>query len=133
MKKIPDHITTVQIDCEGDITKSRFIGTFKVKAVLSHADRFAAERFYGSLVPSNTSGMTEELKVRATALAELKARVVEGPEWWSGTRDGLLLVDSTPIYELLNKCQEAYMDWSNKLDQEANKDLMNDPARSSQS
>ena len=112
--KIPDYIKTVVLDANGEVTKSRWTGTFRVKCILSHADRFALERIYTQLLPSDT-GVDEEVKIKAATIAELSVRVVDGPEWWNSTRQGQLMVDTTPIYELIGLVVKASEEWSHEL------------------
>ena len=114
MNKIPDYIRTIVLDCEGEVTKSRWIGTFKIKAVLSHADTFAVERMYARLLPSNTTP-NEDMKIRAAVISELSVRVLEGPEWWNSTRYGQMMVDSEPLYKLAVKCKEENDKWNEEL------------------
>ena len=114
MNKIPDYIRTVVLDCDGEVTKSRWIGTFRIKAILSHADTFAIERMYSKMLPAGTTP-TEEMKVRAAVIAELSTRIVEGPDWWNSTRHGQLMVDSEPLYKLAVKCKEENDKWNAEL------------------
>lgn len=119
--RIPDYFTIINLDSVGEVTKSRWIGTFKVKCVLTHMDRMALERVYTELLPPKANeNASEDIKLRAATIAELSVRVIEGPEWWNASRNGQLLVDSEPLYDLMVKCNEAYKDWSNRLNQAAN-------------
>jgi hypothetical protein len=100
MKKLPDHIVTLYLDSMGDRTKARWFGSFRVKCVLTNADRFALERMYASLMPSREREIDEEVRLRAAAIAELSVRIIDGPPWWSATQGGQLMADSQPIYDL---------------------------------
>jgi len=118
--KIPDTIMSIVLDVTGEKTKSRFMGTFRIKAVLTHADVIAIERMYSQLLPRTTSDTSEDAKLRASTISELSVRIVDGPEWWNGTRYGQLLIDREPLYQLLIKCNEAEQDWSSRLEEQAN-------------
>lgn len=118
--KMPDTIMSIVLDVTGEKTKSRFMGTFRIKAVLTHADVIAIERMYSQLLPRTTSDTSEDAKLRASTIAELSVRIVDGPEWWNGTRYGQLLIDREPLYQLLIKCNEAEQDWSKRLEEQAN-------------
>ena len=101
MKKLPDHIVTLHLDSLGDRTKARWIGQFRVKCVLTNADRFALERMYAALLPTRERDVDEEVRLRAAAIAELSVRVVDGPPWWEATRFGQLMADKQPLYDLV--------------------------------
>jgi hypothetical protein len=116
-KKIPDTISTIMLDSTGERTKSRFVGTFKIKRVLTHGDRFALERFYNMLLPKGME-VQEELKIRAAAIAELGVRIIEAPEWWDGSHRGQDLIDSDVIYDLVAACAKAESEWTKELDDE---------------
>lgn len=119
MKKLPDTIATVHLDSIGERTKSRWVGQFKIKRVLSHADQFALERMYAALLPSRDREISEDVRLRAAAIAELYVRVLEGPEWWNGTRYGQQMVDTDPLYDLVGLCSDEEKKWSEQLEAEA--------------
>lgn len=110
---------SINLDVIGERTKSRFLGTFRIKAVLTHADVIAIERMYAQLLPRSSGDISEDAKLRASTIAELSVRILEGPEWWNGSRSGQLLIDREPLYQLLIKCNEAEQDWSNRLAEQA--------------
>lgn len=117
MKKLPDVLAMVTLDSVGETTKSRFIGQFKIKRKLTHADRFQLERIYAQLLPSREREIEEELRLRAAAIAELSVRVVEAPSWWDGSKNGQLLVDSQPLYDLALLCSEEEKKWAQQLEE----------------
>src|ERR1019366_469199 len=111
MAKLPEQIVTVFLDSIGDRTKTRWTGSFRIKCVLTHADRFALERMYAALLPSREREVDEEVKLRAATIAELSVRVVDGPEWWQGTRGGQLMTDKDPLYDLIVMANEEEKKW----------------------
>lgn len=111
---LPSFTTSVVIDVEGDVTKSRWTGTFTVKRIITHQERFDIEKYFRSYLPDSTS-VSETIRNRATVLAELRVRVITGPSWWEGTNYGLDSVDVSHIYELLSKCAEATAQWHKEL------------------
>lgn len=114
--KIPDYIKTVVLDSTGEVTKSKWTGTFRVKCVMSHADRFALERIYSQLLPYDAKDISEEVRLRAATIAELSVRVVDGPQWWESTNHGQSMVDSEPLYDLILSVNKASEDWSKELE-----------------
>lgn len=119
MLKLPSIYKTVSIDCVGDVTKTRWMGSFEVKCVMSNADRFEVERFYAKLLPADVK-TTEERAVDAATLAELNVRVVSGPAWWASSQGGQTLVEMNPLYELMLRINEAQKAWSDEVDKLAN-------------
>jgi hypothetical protein len=119
MKNLPNHIVTVYLDSTGEVSKTRWVGTFTIKAVLSHADRFAKARMYAALIPEKEILVEEEDKLKAEVLSQLYARIVSGPEWWDGTRGGQLMIDFDPLIDLLKACQEESEKWSKRLEETA--------------
>jgi len=117
MQNLPNHIKTVILDSTGEITKSKWIGTFRVKCLTSHSDKFAVQRVYSSLLPTNTDN--DELRVRAATLAELAVRVVDGPTWWESTGKGMYMADVAPLYKLLELCNSAADEWAEELEKQS--------------
>jgi len=118
MKTLPDRVRTVQIDCKGDKTGSRYIGTFKVKVVLTNSEEAEVERNYKEELPDD-NGVKDDLKFRHATIAELRVRVVScTAPWWGGSREGRDLIDSDPLYDLLVKTnaeQKAWLEEVNKI------------------
>lgn len=119
MKNLPNVTTTVQLDSIGERTKSRWVGTFTIKRILTHADHFKLDRIYASLMPSRSADVSEEQKLKAAAIAELAVRVINGPAWWDGTNSGQLMVDSDPLYDLISKCNEEEQKWAQEIEESA--------------
>lgn len=117
MKKLPDTTGTISLDSIGERTKTRWAGTFKIRKVLTNADHFALERVYAQLLPSRERDIKDELKLRAAAVAELSVRIMEGPEWWNGTKGGQLMVDSNPLYDLIMLCNEEEKRWDAQVEE----------------
>ena len=113
--KLPNIYATVSIDAIGEKTKSRWIGSFNVKRVLSHADVMEFERMYSRLIPKGVDP-SEERRIQAATLAELTVRIVSGPSWWDSTQGGQLMVDMEPLYQLMIECSKEEKAWSDEID-----------------
>lgn len=118
MKKLPDLTASIYLDSTGEVTGEKYIGQFRVKRVLTNADRFAIEREYLEMLPSGNDA-SEEVRIRAATIAELSVRILSGPTWWNGSSYGKLLLDTNPVYDLMAKCHESYKDWVTQLKQSA--------------
>lgn len=119
MRKLPDMTAMVTLDSVGEKTQSRFMGQFKIKRILTHADMFQLERVYAQLLPSREREINEDQRLKAAAIAELSVRVVEGPPWWEGSKFGQLMVDAQPLYDLAMLCSEEEKRWSKQLEDAA--------------
>lgn len=119
MKNLPDHIVPVHLDSTGEVSKTRWFGTFRVKCVLSHADYFAKLRLYAEFMPSKKHLVEEDDQLKAEVLSELSVRIVDGPPWWEATIRGQLMTDFNPLIDLLNLCKESAENWSKKLEEAA--------------
>jgi len=115
MSKLPDHIVELHLDSTGEITKRPWIGVFKVKLLLTHAERFKFERKYKEFLPDDKN-IDDDTKFKASALAELSVRVVNAPDWWEGSQNGQLLVDAQPIYDLMVAITKEYETWFKKVE-----------------
>jgi hypothetical protein len=115
-KRLPSFYAPVTLDVEGDLTKTRWIGTFSVKRVLTWQDRFNIERFYKEYLADDTSVVDPNITVNAAALAELRVRVQSGPPWWEDSRCGLDLIDKTPIHALMVEVDKAKKQWDKELE-----------------
>lgn len=118
MIKMPDYEATVQLDCIGEETKNRWTGTFRIKRVLTHLDKFRLERIYTELIPKD-SDANNDLKTFAATIAELEVTVLSGPDWYETSGKGRYLVDRNPLYELYFKCHEASEQWKKEVAERA--------------
>jgi len=120
LNRIPDHIVTVVLDSVGEKSGSRFYGSFRVKAVLSHGDQLLAARTASELLKGLERDINNELVMRGETIAQLQPRVVDAPDWWWASHGGRNLVDAEPLYALLGLCSKAAEDWDKQLELAAN-------------
>lgn len=123
--KLPPFQVPITIDVLGDLTKTRWIGNFVIKRVLTHRDKFDIEKWYKRYLEDD-SVAGNKAKINASALAELRVRVVTGPPWWEGTDFLLDCIDETPIAELLAECAKAYKNWEKEVADQAKEPPKND-------
>lgn len=122
MKSLPDRVKTVTIDVLGDKTKTRYTGTFKMRVVLTNTEEAEIERNYKEELPDD-SGVKEELKIRIASIAELRVRITScTAPWWGGSREGRDLLDASPIYDLITKCNIEQKAWLEQVNKEAEKE-----------
>ncbi len=114
MKKIPDIVRHVELSSIGEVTQNLYAGSFKLKALLTHDERFRIERTYKNFLPDD-KGIGQDISIRAAGIAELDQRIIEAPMWWSQSRNGRDLIDSQPIYDLIVAVNEKYEEWKAEL------------------
>jgi len=117
MKKLPDIIKFVSLESVGENTGHRYVGSFRLKVLITHDQRFAIERTYKEMLPDDV-GVIQEIKIRCGAIAELEHRVVEAPLWWRDSRNGRDLIDSQPLYDMMIHISEKYEEWKSELQKE---------------
>jgi hypothetical protein len=124
--ELPKNEATFDVDLQGDTTFKQYQGQFTCRCVLTMGQKHAMEleksRLLGSYV--NPTG---ELEGLAQAFAALRAKVVEGPEWWKQSMGGATISDENILVELYNKVDKAEKEWRQKV-----KDLANPPAADTQ-
>jgi hypothetical protein len=111
---LPKIERSFDLEHEGSVTGFSYKGTFTVRCVLNIQLKHQVELDRTRLM-SDMRNPTPELEGIATALAELKARIIEGPAWWKDSNAGLNLLDEDAIGTLYTKCQEMEIAWRKEL------------------
>lgn len=97
----------------GNITKQSYIGTFKVKCLLSPLEDIEADKLYRDLLGNNFHLADKAVKDKALALAQLKVRVLEAPPFWENEYiGGGHISDSNVILDVIDlaiQAQEEYV------------------------
>lgn len=101
----------------GEKSNNSFLGTFKVKCVISPMDHLKADRLYRELIGAiNPHLASKDAQNYAFALSQLKIRVIESPDFFKNKElDGSHL-DSNVLIDLINKAidaEEAFQEESN--------------------
>lgn len=109
----------VDVEVEGEQSKQKYFGRFKLKPYLNHAERAdairMAERYSVGIVDNK-----EQRQFLAT-LAFLGMHITEtDAKWW--VNSGLDLIDESPIWAIVNKLSEVQdPDFGKPKDEESNK------------
>lgn len=93
----------IEIDCIGEISKTKYFGRFEVKPYLKHSEKSDAVR----LAEVYCRGIRDNIGERTflTSLAFVKMHIIStDAPWWRD--DGMDLVDENPIYEIIKKVNE---------------------------
>lgn len=114
-KRLPNAFAPANIDVEGDLTHTRWIGSFNLKRILTWKDRFEIERIYKEYLQDDSSVKDPLIIINASALAELRVRIQSGPPWWEATNFGLELIDKTPIHALMAEVKRLNDSWDKEV------------------
>ena len=98
----------------GDDTGKKYEGRFTVLCTLNigqkHSLALEKTRLLG-----NYPNPTDDLAGFAVILANLRAKIVDGPEWWKQSVGGTLIEDESVLVDLYNRVQEAEIEWKDNL------------------
>lgn len=122
--ELPKNEAIFEIDLNGDTTFKSYQGQFTCKCVLTMGQKHAMELEKSRLLGSYTNP-TEELEGLAIIFANLRAKIVDAPEWWKQSLGGSTVNDENVLIELYNQVQKAEQEWRQKV-----KELANPPAAS---
>lgn len=117
---LPSKERAFEIDCVGEVTGKRYEGTFTVLCSLNIGQKHALALEKTRLI-GNYSSPTEDLIGLSVLLANLRIKIVDGPEWWKQSRGGATLEDEEVVVTLFEKIQEAERAWKDSLKQKAQK------------
>lgn len=125
---LPSKEKTFEFDHVGEDTGKEYKGRFTVLCVLNvgqkHSLALEKTRLLG-----NYANPTDDLNGLAIILANLRAKVIESPEWWKQSGGGSLIEDESALVVLYRKVQEAEDQWKEELKAKSQK--LPDPPPSS--
>jgi hypothetical protein len=124
--ELPKNEATFDIDSLGDTTFKHYEGQFTCRCVLTMGQKHSMELEKSRLLGSYTNP-TEELEGLAIIFANLRAKVIEAPEWWKQSMGGATINDENVLVDIYTKIQKAEQEWRQKVKELAN------PAPDSQS
>ena len=106
--RIEDGYGIFDINLVGNSTNQTYMGTFKVKCLLSPIEQIKSDKLYRDLLGTNSHLASNHVAQLAYALSELHTRVVESPAFWSeGELGGSHLKDTEVILDVLENALEA--------------------------
>lgn len=98
----------------GFLTGHEYAGTFTVRCVLSIQQKHQIELDKTRLM-SDLKNPTDRLDGIASAIAELKVRIMEGPAWWKDSNFGFSLIDEDVVAQLYTQCLDMENSWREEL------------------
>jgi hypothetical protein len=125
---LPSKEKTFDFAHVGEDTLKKYEGRFTVLCVLNvgqkHAMALEKTRLMGSY-----PNPTDDLGGLAIILSNLRAKIVDSPEWWKQSNGGALVDDESTLVALYRKVQEAEFEWKEELKKKAQK--LPEPSQSS--
>jgi hypothetical protein len=98
----------------GSTSQFLYTGQFTVKCVLNIADKRILE-IEKTKLQSDFVNPTDDLRVLADILANLKVRVIDAPEWWKQSNNGATLLDQDALIALFYKVIDQEVAWREEL------------------
>jgi hypothetical protein len=111
---LPSNEKTFLFKHEGQLTGRLYEGTFKVKCVLTLADKRALEVERSSL-SLDLSNPSSELNAISDVVANLRVRVIDCPDWFKQSIKALDTLDDELFFEIYSKCIDASNEWVDKV------------------
>ena len=112
---LPNNESTFHFKKQGERSKEWFEGVFTVKCLLNQAEQIQVaiinDRYNGGV-----STLPPKYALLNRTLAELEARIVKAPTWWTESQGGKTLYDTDIIFEVFKKAFEAEESWLKKVE-----------------
>jgi hypothetical protein len=111
---LPNKERTFHIDHIGADTGKKYEGQFTVLCLLNASQKHAMALEVNRLLGNNINP-TDELSGFAQIFANLRAKIVDAPEWWKQSRGGSTIDDEDLLVVLHQKIKEAEGQWKEDL------------------
>ena len=119
---LPNKEKSFAFEHVGETTEKKYDGQFTVRCVLNigqkHSMALEQTRLLGSY-----ENPTNDLSGLAIILSNLRAKIVEAPEWWKQSLGGSLVDDEDALVALYRKVVEAEVEWKEELKKKTQKTL----------
>jgi hypothetical protein len=112
--ELPSNEAVFDIDVRGDATLKEYKGQFTCRCVLTMGQKHALELEKSRLLGSYTNP-TDDLIGIAVIFANLRQKLIDGPEWWKQSAGGTTINDENVLVEVFNKIQKAENEWRQKV------------------
>lgn len=111
---LPKNEAVFDFEYNGLTTGKKYDGQFTVVCVLNMARKHALEIEKTRLM-ADFQNPTQGLIGIAVVLANLRVRIVDGPEWWKQSQGGSSILDDDALVALYDKVMEQESQWKNRL------------------
>ena len=117
---LPSKEKTFAFEHTGETTGKKYDGQFTVLCVLSVGQKHALALEKTRLI-ANYMNPTDDLAGIAVFLANVRAKVLSGPEWWHQSGGGATIDDEDALVVLYRKISEAEVEWKEELKKKTQK------------
>lgn len=117
---LPKNEKTFMFDKVGEVTGFKYEGQFVVKCALSLADKRLIE-IEKSRLSMDLQNPTANLDAISRLVANLRVRVISGPEWFNQQVQSMSILDEEIVFEVYSQCLKASDEWLKELKQASNK------------
>lgn len=107
---LPKNERTFSVELEGDTTGITYKGEFTVKCVLNMSGKHSLELEKTRLM-ADYANPSAGLAGIAISLATIRAKVVEGPDWWKKSDAGATILDENVIFKIFDECVKIENAW----------------------
>lgn len=106
--RVEDGYGIFDVNIIGKSTNQTYMGTFKVKCLLSPMEQIKADKLYRDLLGTNAHLASNHVASLTYAASQLHLRVVEAPPFWEGSDiGGAHIKDENVILEVLENALES--------------------------
>ena len=117
--ELPKNEVAFEVDIQGDTTFKKYQGQFTCRCILSMGQKHSMELEKSRLL-GNYKNPTPELEGIAAVFANLRAKLIDAPDWWKQSAGGATISDENVLVELYNKAEKAEQEWRQKVKELAN-------------
>jgi len=103
----------------GSTTGQEYMGTFKVKPVLSQAEQLQRDAIMRDLLGGRVQDSSPRAVSQALLLAEIQIRSLSVPEFWKESKNGLSLYDEEVMAAVYDKIQTTEQEWKADIKKKA--------------
>ena len=117
---LPKNEKTFSFSKVGEITGFKYEGQFTVKCALSLGDKRLIE-IEKSRLSVDLMNPTGNLDAISRIMANLRVRVINGPEWFNQQVNTMSILDEEVVFEVYSEALKASEEWLKELKKEAGK------------
>jgi hypothetical protein len=114
-KANPYERQVVMPEVRGELTGKEYLGNFRVCVALSQHQILRRGQIYRELLGAYSNNASIEDVAVADRLSELAVRVVDAPQWWATSMNGLELRDSAPVETLAKAVHAAVAEYEKEI------------------
>ncbi len=102
---------TFNIKIVGETTSQEYVGSFKVRPVLTQAEQLQRDGIMRDLLGGRASEASPRAVSQALLLAEIQVRSLDTPMFWKEAKNGLALFDENVMGTVYDRIQEVEKEW----------------------